>query len=85
MGHRVRDVEPVVLRGQQEFAKAFGYSDADAQARLREKGMPCMHDGSLFMYNPARVLAWMEKNWTVKPPDIKRLKENEGVSVQHND
>jgi len=74
MSRRRTNIEPIVIRGETEFAAAFGISDPRMQARLRSEGLPCMHDGRMYVYNPAKVLAWMENNWRVVTPEIKPLK-----------
>jgi len=64
------NITPIIIRGEKEFAAAFGYSDPLVQQRLRNEGMPHYNDGKCFVYDPQEVLDWMKKNWRVIVPSI---------------
>ena len=72
MSKKLREnIAPVIIRGQKEFAAAFGISDPLVQARLRSEGLPCYNDGKMFVYDPNEVLAWMKKSWKIGLPEVK--------------
>jgi hypothetical protein len=60
-----RNIPPLTIRGESEFAAAFGIKDPRTQAKLRSEGMPCYHDGSMFIYIPEEVINWMKQNWKI--------------------
>lgn len=63
------NIAPLIIRGEREFAAAFGISDGHTQARLRDRGLPCYHDGKCFVYFPDEVVSWMKENWKINLPD----------------
>jgi hypothetical protein len=65
MKKETRKISPIIIRGESEFSEAFGIKDPRTQAALREKGLPCMHDGAMYVYDPQDVLAWMKTNWKI--------------------
>lgn len=65
------NIVPIIIRGEREFARAFGISDGHTQAKLRAQGMPCYHDGKCFVYFPDEVKAWMKEKWKIIHPEIK--------------
>ena len=64
------NINPFIIRGESEFAAAFGIKDPYKQAELRKQGMPFLHDGYCYVYDPLEVLAWMKVAWKIKIPTI---------------
>jgi hypothetical protein len=65
------NIKPEMLRGEREFAAAFGIKSGDTQAKLRAQGMPCYYDGAMFVYDPKEVKEWMKEKWKLNLPEIK--------------
>jgi hypothetical protein len=63
MGRKIRreNIVPLILRGDYEFAQAYGIHDKRRQSQLRREGMPCFKDGDLFCYDPEEVTVWLKK------------------------
>lgn len=67
------NITPLIIKGKEEFARAFGYKDPRKQAELRGRGLPCLFDGKDYVYIPEKVLAWMEENWKIELPNIPEI------------
>jgi hypothetical protein len=69
-----RQIDPLVIRGDVEFFNAYGIP-AKKQAEMRDKGLPCYHDGKCFIYFPDEVDTWIKTNWRLNLPTIFQLKK----------
>lgn len=65
---RKRDIPAYMIKGEFEFAEAFGIIDPDKQAELRSEGMPCYNRKGTYFYDPEEVKDWMKNNWKVQQP-----------------
>jgi hypothetical protein len=66
---KVREnIKPLLLRGESEFAAAFGIVSNHTHARLRNEGMPYYCDGKMFVYDPEEVIPWLKEHWKPQMP-----------------
>ncbi|MDR1338581.1 MAG: hypothetical protein LBK58_00735 [Prevotellaceae bacterium] len=75
MKRRRPTIEPLVIRGDEEFFSAFGIPEKK-QAEMRTKGLPCYHDGKCFIYFPDEVSAWIKENWKMALPTMPEGKKS---------
>jgi hypothetical protein len=66
---KVREnIKPLLLRGESEFAAAFGIHSNHTHAQLRNEGMPFYCHGKIFVYDPEEVLSWLKERWKPQMP-----------------
>jgi len=61
MAKEIREIPVLFLRGDEELSRAIGINDTKTLKELRDNGLPYCIIGKHYVYNPNKVVKFIEK------------------------